>query len=133
MREIRTSGSTSGERKRTDAVWPKPPRLSSTLLQLNGKCRLRLDVNQGGAIPANLIFPSGKKTLLLCCGRTCRCEGGSFMNVGIPSRIGQSFVVAAALFVAAATVSSTVRATEDFGPVKPLKVDAKKAELGKRL
>ncbi len=55
------------------------------------------------------------------------------MNVGIPSRIGQSLVVAAALFVAVATVSSTVRATEDFGPVKPLKVDAKKAELGKRL
>ena len=32
MREIRTSGSMSGERKRSDAVWPKPPRLSSTLL-----------------------------------------------------------------------------------------------------
>ena len=33
MREIRTSGSMSGERKRSDAVWPKPPRLSSTLLE----------------------------------------------------------------------------------------------------
>ena len=55
------------------------------------------------------------------------------MNVGILSRIGQSFVVTAALFVAAATVSSTVRATKDFGPVKRLKVDAKKAALGKRL
>ncbi len=32
MREIRTSGSMSGERKRSDAAWPKPPRLSSTLL-----------------------------------------------------------------------------------------------------
>ncbi|MFQ5617530.1 MAG: cytochrome-c peroxidase [Rhodospirillales bacterium] len=54
------------------------------------------------------------------------------MNVGIPTRIGQSIVAAAALFVAAA-VSSTVGATEDFGPVKPLKVNAKKAALGKRL
>jgi hypothetical protein len=33
MREIRKSGSMSGERKRSDAVWPKPPRLSSTLLR----------------------------------------------------------------------------------------------------
>tara|TARA_B100000315_G_scaffold220493_1_gene223218 strand:- start:7 stop:327 length:321 start_codon:yes stop_codon:yes gene_type:complete len=31
MREIRTSGSMRGERKRGDAEWPKPPRLSSTL------------------------------------------------------------------------------------------------------
>ena len=34
MREIRTSGSMSGERKRSDAAWPKPPRFSSTLLGL---------------------------------------------------------------------------------------------------
>ncbi len=33
MREIRTSGSMSGERKRSDAERPKPPRLSSTLLK----------------------------------------------------------------------------------------------------
>jgi hypothetical protein len=32
MREIRTSGLMSGEGKRGDAVWPKLPRLSSTLL-----------------------------------------------------------------------------------------------------
>ena len=31
MREIRTSGSMSGEGKRGVAVWPKLPRLSSTL------------------------------------------------------------------------------------------------------
>ena len=31
MQEIRTSGSMSGEGKRSDAVRPKPPRLSSTL------------------------------------------------------------------------------------------------------
>ncbi len=33
MRKIRTSGSMSGEGKRSDAKWPKPPRLSSTLLR----------------------------------------------------------------------------------------------------
>ena len=35
MREIRTSGLMSGEGKRSDAEWPKPPRLSSTLPGLN--------------------------------------------------------------------------------------------------
>ncbi len=34
MREIRTSGSMSGEGKRSDAERPKPPRLSSTLLEV---------------------------------------------------------------------------------------------------
>ena len=33
MREIRTSGSMSGEGKRSDAERPKPPRPSSTLLK----------------------------------------------------------------------------------------------------
>ncbi len=33
MREIRKSGSMSGEGKRSDAGRPKPPRPSSTLLQ----------------------------------------------------------------------------------------------------
>ncbi len=33
MREIRKSGSMSGEGKRSDAEWPKPPRPSSTLLE----------------------------------------------------------------------------------------------------
>ena len=32
MPEIRTSDSMSGEGKRSDATWPKPPRPSSTLL-----------------------------------------------------------------------------------------------------
>jgi hypothetical protein len=34
MREIRKSGSMSGERKRSDAERPKLPRLSSTLLAM---------------------------------------------------------------------------------------------------
>ena len=38
MREIRTSGLTSGDGKRGVAAWPKPPRPSSTL-QINGKTR----------------------------------------------------------------------------------------------
>src|SRR3954464_15616961 len=39
MREIRTSGLTSGDGKRGDAAWPKPPRPSSTL-QANHDLRL---------------------------------------------------------------------------------------------
>src|SRR3954470_21799926 len=38
MREIRTSGLTSGDGKRGVAAWPKPPRPSSTL-QINGRKR----------------------------------------------------------------------------------------------
>src|SRR5215216_5609593 len=38
MREIRTSGLTSGDGKRGVAAWPKPPRPSSTL-QIRGKKR----------------------------------------------------------------------------------------------
>jgi transposase len=38
MRETRTSGLMSGERKRSVAAWPKPPRLSSTP-QIKGRKR----------------------------------------------------------------------------------------------
>ena len=38
MREIRTSGSMSGEGKRSHATWPKPPRPSSTLLRRHLGC-----------------------------------------------------------------------------------------------
>src|SRR3954470_5734074 len=38
MREIRTSGLTSGDGKRGVAAWPEPPRPSSTL-QIRGKKR----------------------------------------------------------------------------------------------
>ncbi len=37
MPEIGTSGSMSGEGKRGDAEWPKPPRPSSTLLYNSDK------------------------------------------------------------------------------------------------
>ncbi len=37
MPEIGTSGSMSGEGKRGDAEWPKPPRPSSTLLRDAGE------------------------------------------------------------------------------------------------
>src|SRR5215212_352756 len=46
MREIRTSGLTSGDGKRGVAAWPKPPRPSSTL-QINGKKRHVLVDTQG--------------------------------------------------------------------------------------
>ena len=39
MREIRTLRSMSGDRKRGDAEWPEPPRLSSTLRGLTRKRR----------------------------------------------------------------------------------------------
>src|SRR3954454_12010994 len=46
MREIRTSGLTSGDGKRSVAAWPKPPRPSSTL-QVKGKKRHILVDTQG--------------------------------------------------------------------------------------
>ena len=46
MREIRTSGLTSGDGKRGVAAWPKPPRPSSTL-QIKGKKRHVLVDTQG--------------------------------------------------------------------------------------
>src|SRR3954463_2595130 len=46
MREIRTSGLTSGDGKRGVAAWPKPPRPSSTL-QVKGKKRHVLVDTQG--------------------------------------------------------------------------------------
>src|SRR4051812_10048154 len=46
MREIRTSGLTSGDGKRSVAAWPKPPRPSSTL-QIRGKKRHVLVDTQG--------------------------------------------------------------------------------------
>jgi putative transposase len=46
MREIRTSGLTSGDGKRGDAAWPKPPRPSSTL-RIKGKKRHLLVDTQG--------------------------------------------------------------------------------------
>src|SRR5215207_7063802 len=46
MREIRTSGLTSGDGKRGVAAWPKPPRPSSTL-QIRGKKRHVLVDTQG--------------------------------------------------------------------------------------
>src|SRR3954467_1211027 len=46
MREIRTSGLTSGDGKRGVAAWPKPPRPSSTL-QIRGTKRPVLVVRPG--------------------------------------------------------------------------------------
>ena len=46
MREIRTSGLTSGDGKRGVAAWPKPPRPSSTL-RIKGKKRHLLVDTQG--------------------------------------------------------------------------------------
>src|SRR3954462_10730997 len=50
MREIRTSGLMSGDGKRGDAAWPKPPRPSSTLPDAH-RAALQAIVEQG-PIPA---------------------------------------------------------------------------------
>src|SRR5215203_3373912 len=45
MREIRTSGLTSGDGKRGVAAWPKPPRPSSTLQAFGRKRRILVDAS----------------------------------------------------------------------------------------
>ncbi len=53
MREIRTSGSMSGEGKRSHATWPKPPRPSSTLLSGSHSNRIlaHCDDGDGNRLP----------------------------------------------------------------------------------
>ena len=50
MREICTSGSMSGERKRDEGIMPALPRLSSTLLFPLPLCVERVGVGQGDSI-----------------------------------------------------------------------------------
>jgi len=47
--------------------------------------------------------------------------------------LGQGLAVAAAVFIGVSATASDARAAEDFGPVKAMQFDAKKAALGKRL
>src|SRR3954465_11595008 len=68
MREIRTSGLTSGDGKRSVAAWPKPPRPSSTL-QVKGCKRHALVDTDGRALllhahPADLQNRDGAGPLL---------------------------------------------------------------------
>ena len=56
MREIRTSGLTSGDGKRGVAAWPKPPRPSSTL-QVVGRKRVAL-VDADGTWLAVAVVPA---------------------------------------------------------------------------
>src|SRR6185437_13417607 len=56
MREIRTSGLTSGDGKRGVAAWPKPPRPSSTL-QMLGRTRVAL-VDADGTWLAVAVVPA---------------------------------------------------------------------------
>ncbi len=51
MREIRMSGSMSGEGKRSDAEWPTLPRRSSTLLKIICPKGLGLQVSKRRAAP----------------------------------------------------------------------------------
>src|SRR5215210_6315773 len=50
MREIRTSGLTSGDGKRGVAAWPKPPRPSSTLQVKGRKRQVMVDTDGRGLI-----------------------------------------------------------------------------------
>src|SRR4051794_37825246 len=74
MREIRTSGLTSGDGKRGVAAWPKPPRPSSTL-QIRGKKRHVLVDTQGlllqGIVPAADIQDREGGVLLFCSWPPC--------------------------------------------------------------
>src|SRR3954471_5350600 len=68
MREIRTSGLTSGDGKRGVAAWPKPPRPSSTL-QVSGRKRQVLVDTQGTLLkvdvqPADIHDRAGGERLL---------------------------------------------------------------------
>src|SRR3954452_4667505 len=68
MREIRTSGLTSGDGKRGVAAWPKPPRPSSTL-QVKGRKRHILTDTQGLLLavsvhPASVQDRDGAEALL---------------------------------------------------------------------
>ena len=55
------------------------------------------------------------------------------MTFDLPLWCGRVLMPAAAMMVSLAVVPGATLAAEDFGPVAPLKFDAKKAELGKRL
>src|SRR4051812_37611900 len=50
MREIRTSGLTSGDGKRGVAAWPKPPRPSSTLQVKGRKRQVMVDTDGRGLV-----------------------------------------------------------------------------------
>src|SRR3954471_2975143 len=74
MREIRTSGLTSGDGKRGVAAWPKPPRPSSTLQVKGRKRQVMVDTDGRGLIlapqPANIQDRDGAPLVL----RLSRCS-----------------------------------------------------------
>jgi cytochrome c peroxidase len=55
------------------------------------------------------------------------------MRFDLPLWCARVLMPAAAMMVSLAVIPNATMAAEDFGPVAPLKFDAKKAELGKRL
>ena len=82
MREIRTSGSMSGEGKRGVAVWPKLPRLSSTLT-MNGQARHagppdRVRFATGGPFVSSCSPPRIAAAQLLSTSQAVTARGGHF-------------------------------------------------------
>src|SRR5215218_8011555 len=86
MREIRTSGLTSGDGKRGVAAWPKPPRPSSTL-QVKGRKRQAMVDTDGRALilephPADIQDRDGAPVVLRLSRRSFPFITKGFADMG---------------------------------------------------
>ena len=86
MREIRTSGLTSGDGKRGVAAWPKPPRPSSTLQVKGRKRQVMVDTDGRGLIlepqPADVQDHDGAVAVLCLSRRAFPFVAKAFADAG---------------------------------------------------
>src|SRR5215210_6488606 len=86
MREIRTSGLTSGDGKRGVAAWPKPPRPSSTLQVKGRKRQVMVDTDGRGLIlvpqPADVQDRDGAPIVLRLSRRSFPFITKAFADMG---------------------------------------------------
>src|SRR5215212_2336346 len=86
MREIRTSGLTSGDGKRGVAAWPKPPRPSSTLQVKGRKRQVMVDTDGRGLIlepqPADVRDRDGAHIVLRLSRRSFPFIAKAFVDMG---------------------------------------------------